>query len=324
MLNFHIQAKLPPLQPAHKINKTRSFLAGRQIRKVQKDAKKGRRKAIKAGITRRNMPWKIKQVSRKKADLRNSILIEGLPGMGNVGKIAVDFMIDAFKADRIYEITSNELPHCVFVNEENIVELPSISIFAKKVNNQNFLFLAGDIQPISEKSCYEFCHALLDTFEKKNLKEIITLGGIALPRVPEKPVVYATANSKGILEKHRHKMIKTNLHGTVGPIIGVSGLLTGLAGQRKIPAITFLAETFAHPNYLGMRGARNILQVLKENLKLDMELKELDNEISNVDRETTKRLKKVENLNKAVKRAGDFTSFQHDLSGLEEEKTYIG
>ena len=41
------------------------------------------------------MTFKIKKISRPK--LKNPILIEGLPGMGNVGKIAVDFMIENLK-----------------------------------------------------------------------------------------------------------------------------------------------------------------------------------------------------------------------------------
>ena len=66
------------------------------------------------------MTWQINQTS-KKVKITNPILIEGLPGMGNVGKIAVDFLIDALAAKKVYEISSNTLPHCVFVNEENMV-----------------------------------------------------------------------------------------------------------------------------------------------------------------------------------------------------------
>ena len=83
------------------------------------------------------MTWKIDQIS--KANLKNAILIEGLPGMGNVGKIAVDFLIDALDAKKVYEITSNRLPHCVFVNEENMVELPEIAVLFSFKKNANAL-----------------------------------------------------------------------------------------------------------------------------------------------------------------------------------------
>ena len=33
-------------------------------------------------------------VNKKDFSIRNPVLIEGLPGIGNVGKIVVDFLID--------------------------------------------------------------------------------------------------------------------------------------------------------------------------------------------------------------------------------------
>ena len=91
------------------------------------------------------MSWKIKKLTKVK--ISNPILIEGLPGMGNVGKIAIDFIIESLKATKILEIYSYSYPS-VFVNEDNLVELPVIEVYHKKINNKSLLFLAGDIQPI--------------------------------------------------------------------------------------------------------------------------------------------------------------------------------
>lgn len=227
------------------------------------------------------MNWEFKQLSNPK--IKNPILIEGLPGMGNVGKIAVDFMIDNLNAKKLFEISSYNFPHCVFVNEQNLIELPTIDVYYKNIKNKTLLLLSGDIQPLNEQACYEFCHGVLDTFEKKNVKEIITLGGIALPRIPISPKIYCTGNSKDIINKYKSPKINPNIHGVVGPIIGVSGLLAGLAGKRKIPAISLLAETFGHPNYLGMRGAREIIKVLNKKFNLKLNLEELNNEINEIE-----------------------------------------
>ena len=162
------------------------------------------------------MNWQIKQIAKVK--MKDPILIEGLPGMGNVGKIAVDFLIDSLKAKKLYEITSYQLPHCVFVNEENLVELPEIEIYYKNIGGRTLLFLAGDIQPLNEQSCYEFCHTLLDTVKENNVDEIVTLGGIALPKIPKSPKVYCTGNSKKLIQRYeKSRMVNTNIHGVVGP-----------------------------------------------------------------------------------------------------------
>ncbi len=228
-------------------------------------------------------------------ELKSPILIEGLPGMGNVGKIVVDFMIENLKAKKFCEIYSTNFPNSVFVNEKNLVELPKIGLYYKNIKNNSFLFLSGDIQPIEENSCYEFCEEILDIFQKHKGKEIITIGGIGLPEPPNKPKVYTTGNNKPIIKRYKNKNINSQLYGVVGPIIGVSGLLLGLSNERKIPAISFLAETFGHPSHLGIKGAREILKNLNQNLKLNLNLKTLDEEIKEIEKEENpEKLKKYQ------------------------------
>ena len=252
------------------------------------------------------MSWEIKQVSKPK--LKNPILIEGLPGVGNVGKITVDFIIDKLRAKKLFEFSSYNLPHCVFINEDNLMELPTIEIYYKNLKNKTLLFLAGDIQPLDEVSCYEFCNKILDTFEKDKVREIITLGGIALQRIPKSPKVYCTGNSKKIINKYKTNGISNKIYGMIGPIIGVSGLLAGLAGKREIPAISLLAETYAHPTYLGIKGAREILKILNKELDLNINLEELDEEITKIEEEIktkTNRIRKIQKVKKIPKISHD-------------------
>ena len=84
------------------------------------------------------------------------------------------------------------------------------------------------------------------------------------------------------------EMVDSNLHGVVGPIVGVSGLLIGLAAQRKMNAVCLLAETYGHPMYLGIKGARELLRVLDKNLGLKLNLKKLEKEIKDIENEILK------------------------------------
>ncbi len=230
--------------------------------------------------------WKIEKLSNEK--ISKPILIEGLPGIGNVGKIATDFIVDKLKAKKIFEITSYKFPHCVFVNEKNLVELPTIEIYHKKVKNKSFLFLVGDVQPMDEVTCYEFCDKILDIFQKHKGKEIITLGGIAIEKVPKHPKVYCTGTNHTIIKKYKNKYSVGNLNEVVGPIIGVSGLLIGLAGKRKINAVSLLAETFAHPNYFGVKSAQEVLKIINQKFSLNLKIKELESELIEVEKEVKK------------------------------------
>jgi uncharacterized protein len=234
--------------------------------------------------------WKVTQVVKTLPKMKEPVLIEGLPGIGNVGKVACDFIMEEISAVKIYDLFSYSLPHSVFVGEDNLVELPNIGIFHKKVGNRDILFLAGDVQPIDEISSYEFTDTVLDVFQELGGKEIVTLGGIGLPQVPKKPKVYSTGNNKEIIKRWvAGTSVESTLYGTVGPIIGISGLLLGMSKRRNVPAVSLLAETYARPMYLGIRGAREIVRVLTKKLTLKIDLTELDKEVAAVEAELNKR-----------------------------------
>ncbi len=224
--------------------------------------------------------------------LNEPLLIVGLPGIANVGKIAVDFIVEELKAPCCYELYSYAFPHAVYVNENNLIESPSIRLhYYQQKNNKNkqkkqdILFLCGDVQPIHEEACYEFTAKILDVFCEMKGKEILTLGGIGLQDLPKKPKVYCTGNTQALVDRFvSQTKVSTELFGVVGPILGVSGVMLGLSQRRNIPACTLLAETLAHPLYTGMSGAKEIVAVLNTKLALGLDLKKLEKEIRAIDR----------------------------------------
>ncbi len=246
------------------------------------------------------MTWKIKRLAKVK--IKNPILIEGLPGIGNVGKIAVDFIIENLNAKKIFEIYSYSFPS-VFVNEDNLVELPLIEVYYKKIGNKTLLLLSGDIQPMDEESCYEFCEQILDMFQSFRGKEIITLGGIGLQKVPKNPKVYCTANTKDIISKYKVPGVSNDIYGVVGSIIGVSGLLLGLAGQRRISAVSLLAETFGHPTHMGIKEAKEVLRALNKTLGLKLDLNKLDAEIKGIEKDIKSKSREFSRLSKNIQKA---------------------
>lgn len=244
--------------------------------------------------------YKFAQIG-KLPKLKSPVFIEGLPGIGNVGKVAVDFLIDELKAKKLYEITSYSFPHSVFVNEDNLVELPIVEVFYRQSSGKSdLLLLGGDVQPVDEVSSYEFSDRILDMAQQFGVREIITLGGIGLNDIPKKPKVYCTGNSKKIIDAYKSDLVSNKLYGVVGPIVGVSGLLLGLASKRKIDAISFLAETYGHPMYLGIKGAKEILRVLNKSLKLDIDVNKLDREIKDIESEIIKKTEQLSEVTKQI------------------------
>lgn len=244
------------------------------------------------------MVFKIKHLSKPK--LKNVVFIGGLPGIGNVGKIAVDFVIENLKAKKIVKIHSNSFPHSVFVNENNLVELPSIELYHKRIKDADFVFMSGDVQPIDESSCYEFCEQVLNILESYDCKEVVTLGGIGLNNIPKAPKVYVTGTDKKFVQTFKGTI--REIYGVVGPIIGVSGVMLGVASMKNIPSAALLAQTFGHPAYLGIKGAREILQVLNMRYKLKLNIKQLNEEINEIEEDLRIKTQQLTDLKETEER----------------------
>lgn len=256
-------------------------------------------------IQRDKKEWQVKSFEKRLPVLKNPVVIVGLPGIGNVGKIVVDFLIDEVKAKKLYEFHSYHFPNTVFVGDNNLVTLPSIELFYKKGSGKmpDLLLLGGDVQPISSEASYEFCELVLYLAGHFKPETVITLGGIGLQEVPEKPKVFCTGSVKVDVEKFvKGTTLNPNIFGVVGAFVGVAGLVVGLAARRGIPAVSMLAETFGHPYYIGMKGSKEILSILDKKFALGVDSNKLDRVIKDFERELIQTAEQMEETQGPVQR----------------------
>ncbi len=237
--------------------------------------------------------WEVTLQSKKLPQLKNPLLIEGLPGIGNVGKITADFLIEYYKAKKLYSFFSHKFPHSVFVSPLGLIEPPKLDIYYKagQGKHRDLLFLVGDIQPIDEESCYSFCDEVVKICKRLGCTEIITTGGIGLENVQDRPQVYIAGTSEEMITEFtkRNIGVQRDIFGIVGPIVGVSGILLGVGGRCGLKGACLLAETYAHPLYLGIKGAKQILISLDKKYKLNIDFKKLNNDIIDMEADLLKK-----------------------------------
>src|SRR5512136_1793889 len=139
----------------------------------------------------------IRKIS-KKPKLKNPILIEGLPGIGNVGKLAVEHLIDCIQATKFIELYSKDFPPQVFINTDGTISLVNNEFYywkAKKRTQRDLILLTGDYQGLSSNGQYELVDKILDIAEEYGVKELYTLGGYGLGHEIKDPkVLCATTN----------------------------------------------------------------------------------------------------------------------------------
>lgn len=238
-----------------------------------------------------------------KVELENPIIIEGLPGIGNVARIAVDYLIDVLDAKKFATIYSNTFPNGVFLDENSLISLPKMEMYYLKRSGGDLVFLVGDVQPVKEVDSYFISEKLVGLFEKMNASKIITLGGIGLSKLPETIHVHGAATEKEVVEELKKIGVVCDGKETVGIIIGAAGLLMGFARLKNITSVAFLAETFGHPHYMGFKSARAILEKLKEYFGLDFSLEKIDNEIDRIESH------KKKHTHKEIKQGIDYSEF---------------
>ena len=205
--------------------------------------------------------------------LKNPIFIEGLAGLGNVGMIAANHLIESTDAKPFAELYAPYFPDYIFVNKDGTCRPPRYRFYAAKTEKNHYIILTGDAQPSMEDtvSHYDLCDEILDFVEKYGSRFVVTMGGVATSK-PGKEV-YIAATSQKLAQKHIEK--GTVIYGE-GKIIGATGLLLGLAKNRGWKGICLLGATtgFGAERGVGLSVYKVLTDMLEPDTKKETENKE--------------------------------------------------
>jgi hypothetical protein len=225
----------------------------------------------------------------KKKKLNKPVLFTGLPGIGLVGKIAVDYMLKQFKAKKIANIYSDSFPPSVYITS-GILDLIRDELFLYRFKNRDFLFLAGPVQPAldvrfsSLQDHYEFATTIVKTVKALGVKEIYTLAGINIgeARLHREPNVVAAATDKKILEELKALGAKTNMKS--GLISGAAGLILGVGAKRGVKGACLMGETSDKLIYGDHGAAKKILELLIKRYGFELDMSAIAKEARNINR----------------------------------------
>jgi len=172
--------------------------------------------------------------------LEKPIFVQGLPGFGNVGKIAAHLLIKFCGAKPFAELYSPSFPDYVSVNSSGICRLPRYEFYAAPMEKNDFIIMTGDTQPSFDDvvAHYSLCGEILDFVEKQGCSLIVTIGGA--PITEEKTQVYVAATSPRLALEF---MEKGAVIYSKGRVVGATGLVLGLAKERNLDGVCLLGAT---------------------------------------------------------------------------------
>ncbi len=225
------------------------------------------------------------EVHKKNIKLKNTIFIEGLPGIGNVGKLVAEHLIDELGAKKLATMYSSNFLHQVTIEDDNTVKLMKNDFFYYKGEKIDLLFLVGDSQPVpaDSRGHYAVIGSILDFIQKYDLKEIFTLGGYATGRPIKESKVFGASTDIDLVNKYKeYGVIYGKNPG--GAIVGASGLLIGLGMLRDINGTCLLGETHGYLPIADAKSAESVLKILLDIIGISVSLEGLHEKAEKVEK----------------------------------------
>jgi uncharacterized protein len=188
-------------------------------------------------------------------------IVEGFPGMGLIGTIAMEFLVDHLETEQIGSIEVEEAPAMVAVHEGRVIEPISIH-YNKKYN----LVLVHAIS-IGKGLGWKISDLVRQVAAELQAKEIVSLEGVGNPQFTENSNIFYFSTNKRRLKQL--DLIAKPLK--EGIIVGSTGAL--MAREKKIPFTALFAET--HSNLPDSKAAAAVIKALDTYLGLKVDPKPL-------------------------------------------------
>ena len=232
----------------------------------------------------------IDAVEVSEIEAESPVLVEGLPGVGHVGKLVAEHLLEEFESRVVQRIYSYHFPPQCAVNEDGTTELVCAELYECEVDGVETLVLTGDHQSQTLDGHYKITEKVLDTAEEAGVERVYALGGVATGELVEEYNVVGAANSKELVEEVEEHGVEFGEGEPEGGIVGVSGLLLGLGERRGLEGVCLMGETSGY--LVDPKSAQAVLDVLTGVLGFEVDTAELEERAEEME-EVVKRLEEM-------------------------------
>ncbi|TKX46138.1 MULTISPECIES: proteasome assembly chaperone family protein [unclassified Halorubrum] len=207
-------------------------------------------------------------------ELTDPVLIEGLPGVGHVGKLAAEHLLEEFDGELVRRVYATEFPPQVNVDDGGVAELTCAEFHAVETDGADLLVLTGDHQAGSNAGHYKLTSTFLDVAEAFGAERAFALGGVPTGELVEEYTVLGAVSEDALTEDLEDAGVEFRADEPAGGIVGVSGLVLGLGGRRGFEAACLMGETSGY--LVDPKSARAVLEVLESVLDLSVGYESLE------------------------------------------------
>lgn len=257
-------------------------------------------------------------IFHEEPELEDPIFVEGLTGIGHIGRTAVHYLVDHLDVTKFAEIISHHFPHWAIVNDDKELDILRNELYYyERDDGRDVIFLFGDAQSIDPKGHYEVVHRILDLLEDYGAEELITIGGYGTGEIVDDPDVFGVVSDKEL--KYEFEDYGVAFDHEVGQIIGATGLLLGIGKRYDMHGCALLAET---PGFLlsDPKATEAVLKILEDILNIELDYDNLEEKV----KEAEEVIKQIQELQQKVQQQGGGGGGQGQGEGEGDELGYIG
>jgi len=207
-------------------------------------------------------------------ELDDPVLIEGLPGVGHVGKLAAEHLLEEFDGELVRRVYATEFPPQVSVDDEGVAALTCAEFHAVETDGADLLVLTGDHQAGSNAGHYRLTSTFLDVAEEFGSERAFALGGVPTGELVEEYTVLGAVSDAPVVDDLEDAGVEFRADEPAGGIVGVSGLVLGLGGRRGFDAACLMGETSGY--LVDPKSARAVLETLEAVLDLSVDYESLE------------------------------------------------
>jgi len=229
----------------------------------------------------------------EKIDLGGATMIEGFPGIGLVGPMAISYLIDKLGMSYIGYIDSNEFPPLVSIHKGE--PMPPVRLYYSDKYNIVTIF-AEFAMPL--EIVHELTTAVYNFIKSNKIKKIISISGI--PTTSESTTTFAIASLDSLNGEIAKIGMKPISEGVASGVNALLLMMAKLDGISDINVLVPVMQDIIDPKY-----AEYAIDNLNKLLNLNIDTSDLKKEAAEVEAKIQDLIKKHSESHKSYKKTID-------------------
>jgi uncharacterized protein len=166
------------------------------------------------------------------------LLLVAMPGVGDVGKLAIDAVNSELDAEPVARIIHPALPPLAKLDDDGLLVPPHVLLSRVEIDGKEVFTLTGDAQPMTPEGQHEMAITILDLFEGG---EVLVLAGMSAQA--DRKDVFSITSSASYRIELESKGVDVRRDEPKAGVIGMAALITAMGPIRNVKTSCTIATT---------------------------------------------------------------------------------